>query len=476
MPGILQAMSAGGPLGATPQSGAFDLATGALDRRDRYARGSSSRVRLGQLGLAGVLVTGFVVSLAAAGTDNLLPESVRPIPAWLAGPFGSTGLNLGVGGLIGVLALMFVSYVLAVGAADRLSARAVLMSIAAFHALVLLAPPLLSTDVFSYQAYARMGQLYGANPYLHGPHVMALDPLYPFIGAKWVAIPSAYGPLFTVLSYVLAPLSIAASALAYKAIAAIASLTMVALVWNAARLRGVDPVKAAALVGLNPLIVVYGVGGGHNDLLMLAVLMAGVYALLQHRERAAGGLMVLAAGVKLTAGLFLPFAVAAGGGLGPPRRRRNVLLGASVVGAVVLSVGFAAFGSGPLHLLATLQKTQSMGDWKSIPGFISTRLGLGTVGHAAGLCLGIAFAIVFVWLVRKVWRGELDWIAGAGWMAVALLVTASSMLPWYVAWLMPLAALGGDRRLWRTSVVMTGVVLGIQLLGYIPHGSGLLGL
>ncbi len=469
-------MSVKSPLGATPQSGAFDFRTRALDRRGEFTRSSSSRVKLGQLGLAGVLLTGFVVSAAAAGTDNLLPESVRPIPGWLAGPFGSAGLNLGFGGLIGVLVLMFCSYALAVRAADRLSARAVLMSIAAFHALILLAPPLLSTDVFSYQAYARMGQLYSANPYLHGPHVIALDPLYPFIGAKWVSTPSAYGPLFTGLSYVLAPLSIAASALAYKAIAALASLITVALVFNGSRLRGVDPVKAAALVGLNPLIVVYGVGGGHNDLLMLTGLVAGFYALLQHRERASGALIVFAAGIKLTAGLFLPFALASGGGLGAPRRRRDILLGASAAAVVVATIGFAAFGSGPLHLLATLQKTQAMGDWKSIPGFISTRLGLGTLGHAAGLCLGIIFAVVFVWLVRRVWRGEMDWIDGAGWTAVALLVTASSLLPWYVAWLMPLAALGTDRRLWRTSIVMTAVILGIQLLGYIPHGSGLLGL
>ena len=162
------------------------------------------------------------------------------------------------------------------------------MTIAGLHAVVLLAPPLLSTDVFSYQAYARMWALYGTNPYLQGPHVIALDPLYPFIDAKWVTTPTAYGPVFTSLSYLLAPLSIAASALAYKAIAAVASLATVALVWNAARLRGLDPVRAAALVGLNPLIVLYGVGGGHNDLLMLALLMAGVYVLLA-ASRAHGG-------------------------------------------------------------------------------------------------------------------------------------------------------------------------------------------
>jgi Glycosyltransferase family 87 len=468
-------MSVHGPLGATPHSGAFELRAGGLDPRSTLGRRSSTHTRLGQLGLVGMLVTGFLVAIGAANTDSLLPETVRPIPPTLAGPFGISGPNLRVGGLIAVLIAMFACYVLAVRASDRLSARVVLMSIAALHALVLLAPPLLSTDIFSYQAYARMGTIYGANPYLHGPHVIALDPLYPFIGAKWVYTPSTYGPVFTAFSYLLAPLSIAASLLAYKAIAAIGSLALVAVVWNAARLRGVDSVKAAALVGLNPLIVLYGVGGGHNDMLMLAAMMAGVYALLIHRQRAGGGLIMFAAGIKLTAALFMPFAIASGGGLGAPHRRRRIVLGASTVAAALTGFSLAVFGSGPLHLIGTLEKVQTKGDWKSIPGFISTRLGLGTVGHVAGICLGVMFVTAFVWLLRRVWRGEIDWIDGAGWAAAALLITASSMLPWYVGWLLPFAALGTDRRLWRTSIVMSGVVLGIQLLGYIPHGTGPLG-
>jgi Glycosyltransferase family 87 len=465
-------MSVHGPLGATPQTGALELRSRTLDPREAAVgrRGSSLRTRLGVVGLGGVLITGLLVSIAAANTDNLLPETTRPIPGALAGPFGGASLNLHPGGLIAVLTLMFGCYVLAVAAADRLSGRAVLMTIAALNALILLAPPLLSTDVFSYQAYARMWAIYGANPYLHGPHVIALDPLYPFIGAKWVSMPSAYGPVFTAISYVLAPLSIAASVLAYKAVAALSSLVIVALVWNAARRRGVDPVKAAALVGLNPLLIVYGVGGGHNDLLMLAGLTAAVYLLLQHRERASGGMIALAAAIKLTAGLFLPFAVAAGGGLGRRNRRRDVLLGFGATSAAVAAFAFATFGSGPLHLVGTLSKTQSEGDWHSIPGFISTRLGLGTVGRATGVMLAVAFVVVLVWLVRRVWRGELDWIDGAGWTAVALMITASAIFPWYVAWMLPFAALGHDRRLWRAALVMTGVFQGIQMLGYIPHG------
>src|SRR5947209_7395753 len=205
-------MSLNGPLGAT-QGGAFELTTSPLDAR------ATTRSRAGLLGLAGLLATTLVVMLSAAATDPLLPESVRPVPRWLAGPFGATGIDIHVAGTLAALTLMFASYVVVLRTVNRLSPGLVLTAIAALYALVLLAPPLISTDVFSYQAYARMGVLYGANPYTNGPHAIALDSIYPFIGAKWVNIPSVYGPLFTMLSYVLAPMSIAASILAYKGIA-----------------------------------------------------------------------------------------------------------------------------------------------------------------------------------------------------------------------------------------------------------------
>ena len=145
--------------------------------------------------IAGALL----IALSAARTNVLLPESVRPVPGWLAGVFGRGVLDLGLGGLIAVLGLMFVSYTVAIRSADQLPARAVLFGVAGLLALVLLAPPLFSTDMFSYMAYGRVGALYGANPYLHGPSAFALDPVYPFIAARWVSTPTAYGPLFTAL-------------------------------------------------------------------------------------------------------------------------------------------------------------------------------------------------------------------------------------------------------------------------------------
>jgi Glycosyltransferase family 87 len=432
--------------------------------------GATSSSRRGLIALGGLLICGCLLAVAAAHTESLLPETIRPVPPSLAGAFGDAGLNLHVGGAIAALSLMFVSYAVVVAASTRLSARAVLIAVVALHIVVLLGPPLVSTDVFSYQAYARMGSLYAYNPYLNGPHAIALDHVFPYIGAKWSYLPSVYGPVFTAFSYLLGSLSIATSVFAYKSIAAVASLALVAVVWRCARVRGIDPVRAAALVGLNPLLVLYGVGGGHNDLLMLLALAGAIYAVLASRPRTGGGLTMVAIGVKLTAGLLLPFVIAAGG----PRHgrgRRDLLLGAGVGLALVAALSFTVFGSGAFHLLATVSLSQSKGDWKSIPGVISSRLGMPTVGHISTYVLAAAFVIASAWLVRRVWQGTTDWIDGAGWAMLAMLIASSSLLPWYVGWMLPLAALGRDRRLWRMAIVMTGVVQAIQLLGYIPHNA-----
>ncbi len=444
-------------------------ATPTIDRPDTAERDIPWR---GLVALSALVLSGSLVAVAAAHTETFLPESIRPVPAALAGAFGSLFLNLHVGGAVAALVLMFVSYAAVVALAGQLSARVVLIGIVVLHAIVLLGPPLASTDVFSYQAYARMGATYAINPYTHGAYAINLDPIFPYIGSRWsVFTPSAYGPVFTVSTYLLAPLGIAASVFAYKAIAALASLALIAVVWRCARLRGIDPVRAVALVGLNPLLVIYGVGGGHNDLLMLLAMVGGVYAILASREWVGGGLSLVAIGVKLTAGLVLPFALADGGRQGRPGRgRARLALGAGVGLAALAALSFTQFGTGSFRMLGTVVKSQRDGGWLGIPGFISSKLGLATVGHITGFVLAGAFAVTLCWLLRRVWRGQMDWLAGAGWAMLAMLVASSSLLPWYVAWLLPLAALGRDRRLAMTAIIFTGVIQGVTLMGYVPHG------
>jgi hypothetical protein len=436
------------------------------------------------VGVAGLLVGTLLIALSAAHTPSLLPESIRGgVPADLAGAFGHTGIDLHAGGTIAVLCLIFISYLIVVAAASQLTGRTVMLLIAGLHALIILGPPLVSTDVFSYQSYARMGALYGASPYLNGPHAIALDAVFPYVGAKWSYIPSAYGPAFTLFSYVFAPLSLAASVVAYKAVAAVSSVAIIALVWNLARVRGVDPVKAVALVGLNPLLVLYAVGGGHNDLLMLAISTGAAYLIIVNRGRPGGGLLVLSVAIKLTAGLLIPFAAAAGGADYGRRRRRELLIGVGIGTAIMIAVSGAVFGAGVVNVFPTVVRSQSEGDWHSIPGMVGA-VAPALVGHIVGYLLEALFLGVTVWLLRRVWRRELDWLNAAGWATFVMLATAGSLLPWYVTWLLPLAAVSTDKRLIRPTLWLTGVVLTLQMMqfagteifGYLPTGSSAMGI
>jgi hypothetical protein len=170
--------------------------------------------------------------------------------------------------------------------------------------------------------------------------------------------------------------------------------------------------------------------------------------------------MVAATAVKLTAGLLLPFAFAAEHGRARSGdARRGLLLGAALAALAIVALAYTFFGSGPLQMVATLQGIQGEGGPHSVVGFAVTEVGLpGLVGPATS-ALSVVFVLVLGWLLRRVWIGELDWIAGAGWATVCLLLTTGFLVPWYVAWLIPLAALSGDKRLLGAAIALTGLGL-----------------
>jgi hypothetical protein len=158
--------------------------------------------------------------------------------------------------------------------------------------------------------------------------------------------------------------------------------------------------------------------------------------------------------------MLLPFALAASAG----RRvwssgRARILAGAALAAALFGGVGLLMFGSGTLHLVGTLQTIQSQGGKHSIPGFILNAVGLQQLNGLVGALLRVGYAISLAWLMWRVWIGELDWITAAGWATVGLLISAGLLMPWYIAWLIPLAALSSDRKLWITAICLTSLGL-----------------
>lgn len=417
-------------------------------------RSASARVRdraptLGKLGLGLLLVcTAVLVLLATAGPSNLVPQSGQVFPRWLAGPLGglAAGLPRGPAAVSTVLSIALVvmagAYLLAVEHAVAVSARVVVGVIVALHAVLLLSPPLQLTDVFNYLGYARLGALHGLNPYTHGIAMAQHDPVFPF--STWHHLRSPYGPLFTLGSYALAPLGLPVAYWILKLVTVAASLGCVALVWRCAQRVGRDPRTAAVFVAGNPLLLVYGLGGFHNDFLMLLPVTAAVALLLAGRDRLAGGALVLAAAVKASAGLLLPFLLIGA------RRRLGLLTTAALTALAMGVVAFLVFGLAQPNLGD--QSTLLTG--LSVPNVLGLVAGSGgtPVLHRVASAVLVLSVLGLAWAS---WRGRLSWIVAAGWATLVLLGTLNWLVPWYIVWALPFAALGDSRNLRRWTLLFT---------------------
>jgi branched-subunit amino acid transport protein AzlD len=390
-----------------------------------------------------------IVLDGAAGHSPLIPKS-PDIAAWLAGVGERLGyrvfliaLLVSTGAYAGLVALVrgFA------GTGDRasvISRRWAIVLVAALQLIVFAGPVLLSTDVFSYIAYARMGVEHGLNPYLHGPVAIAGDPVFQYVGQDWIHVATAYGPLYTLLSYPLAPLGVVGALWGMKLEALLASAGTLALVWRCARRRGFDPVAAILVVGANPLYVIYGLGGAHNDLIMMLAMMAAVSLTLAsepgaRREAGAAALVVAGALVKATVAVLLPFMIVS-------RRRVWPIVGTLAAVALGALVGYAVFGIHGIDLVAALNRDAAFVSSDSFATEIAHLFGKAGVFPVDHDLLKAALVLIVLHLLWRTWRGY-DWVAASGWALLAISVTSTWLLAWYILWPLPLAVVTRDRRL-----------------------------
>ncbi len=442
--------------------------------------------------------------LAPASHDNFYPR-------WMAGPLGGLWPGLTDNGTTlkywfsAAIVFMYVAYAVVLKGSTRVEKRWILGSILAVHAIFILSPPLALTDVFNYINYGRMEWVHHLNPYTTIPILEPHDdPSYAL--SNWHQLLSPYGPLFTMLTFVVVPLGVAASFWALKGVLAIASLATLVLVYKSARLLGRDPVWAVALVGLNPIVLVWGLGGDHNDFLMMLCIVLAFYLLLRARESerarpqrpsprewfappsapllGAGATFVVAAGLKASAAVLIPVVLA--GLLNYRRALAQVLAGMVIAALVVGALSLLAFG---LHI-PDLSTQSRLVTSESVPNLIGMAIGAGGETETLHkvmtviLILSIAACCWYAWrprwgpaaLRRPARQGAASepgaaerTIVACGWASVALLVTLSWVLPWYVLWVLPLAALSASRWL-RGAALALGVYL---IIAWAP-ASGLL--
>ncbi|MFL5885016.1 MAG: glycosyltransferase 87 family protein [Thermoleophilaceae bacterium] len=418
---------------------------------------------LGALALLGLLVGCALVAVAAEQHHTFLSPSVRRSPpAWLVWPFHGLWTNFPEdrhwiqNALDVVLLGMLACYLVALGCVRFVRPALVWGAVVAVYVVLFLAPPLLLTDVFNYIDYARMGVLHHLNPYTHIPLANKHD-VVSYHLSNWHHLRSPYGPLFTLLTYALVPLGVAGSYWTYKALVMLAGIGVLVLVARLARRLGVSPTWAVVLVGLNPIVLLYGQGGQHNDVFTVLLTLASLELLLVGRERFGGAAIVGAAALKATAGAYVPIVVAGA------RSRWRALVGAATGALALGGLTYAFFGA---HLPAVGDQSKLVTPL-SMPNVFGYVIGRGGEGPSIRRAAEMTFVVAAVGAFAWSWRRR-DAIAGIGWLTVAILVTLGWNMPWYLGWLLPFVALVRGR--WfRVVAVFVIVWMTVQWLPTTPH-------
>jgi hypothetical protein len=498
-----------------PGEGAWQL-RGA--RAAARARGGDSRLPALAAGvsLAVILMTCLlIVSLAAitplAIHQGVLVPAARTgdYPDWIAGPTGVLTAWMHASAhaervlFTAAIATMLVAYLVVAYTAPRLRAPWVLGAIVLVHVIFLLSPPLSLTDVFNYLNYGRMEVVYHLNPYVTIP---ALEPHTDptFLLSNWHGLLSPYGPLFTVFTMALVPLGVAASLWAMKLTLMVASLATVLLVYRCAELLGRNPLNAAVIVGINPIVLVWGLGGDHNDFLMTFFLVLGFWLLLRARamrvgrralpapersgvsgalmrgwawldgmprplvqgepaawmEVGAGVALIAAVAIKASSAVLIPVVLAGAG------RRLRVAAGLLIGLVAAAAMTVITFGVN----LPNVGQQDRLVIPDGIPNLLGLALGFGgytsqmRTTFTALLVVVIVVATVWVWHTRR-------WLTACGVVTLALLLTLGWTLPWYILWVLPFAALSRSRGV-RIAAALFGAYI---YLAWMPYSSEILG-
>jgi hypothetical protein len=477
---------------STAQKIAVDVAM-----TERMSEGTSVRAKW----CLGIVVAGYLAMAVVAGAPKSpltvpLPTGAQP-PSWATDLARAVGLDrVGRTDLIGVswilVVVVLVAFALLLGEAwsRRIRLSAILIASGISLAISVAAPLLLSRDVYTYAAYGRIEALSKDNPYVATLSSFPHDPFVAVTSTQWLHTHSPYGPVFTLVSAAIARTwagSAGATILAFKLLTGVAIATATGFAaLTAARTRLDRAPLVAALVGLNPVLVVHTVGGAHVDALIAAPLAVAM-AIAVTRPRGVSA-RAMAITVLLTVACLVKAVIVPALALWvywivhTDRAHRGRILTAHlavIAGSMLASVTPFLAGWHTLTPFASLGGVEAWASPSHLVGRAAQAIAGSFAGSSAGADAAGAVEVAFLLLcVVLVWRlarrtGASDPAAPAEAWGVALLLLALSMpflLPWYAAWFVPFLGLLADEVLVLAGALVTGV-LALTLIPADPfHG------
>lgn len=448
-----------------------------------------------QRAAAGAGLAAVLVMSVAAVVVGPLPEN-RPQPwwfnlpgAWPESPAGVVALSVAFYAGLGLLTVAWL--VVGIGVrAGRWRVRGLCLLGGIWAAPLVLAPVALSTDLYTYLGQGLVAHT-GLNPYQYGPVFAGLPAgVVARMAVMWLGTPSPYGPVFVGLAGAIAPLAREhlVYALVILRLVAVAGLVLLAFALpRLARRLGADPARATWLGVTSPLVLGSFVLSGHNDALMLGLLVAGLA--MAARERPVAGvspalvgvaLCALAAMVKAPAAAAIVFLAVAWAwqqstlAAGAVRLAASALVAAAVAAATTLVVGVGWGWFDLAALMSPALTTTPFTPVSSIAFAVSWVAGAfgGAVPflailptfQTAGLAAALAFGLALLARHRRVGVAR-----ALGLTLLAVVLASPVTWPWYLSWGVVLLAAATPARRVRGLIGLAAV----PLLVIRPDGGAL---
>lgn len=427
-----------------------------------------ARRRLGVAALASGLIYALYLAIA------FLPEHIAKPRLYLfavvnRGELEPIVFTLAVAALFALAAVAWRLVGAPEGAALR---RWAILPPLGFATLLLLTMPLTSRDVFYYLMIGRVLGVHGANPYLVAPAAFPTDPFFQY--TNWPDYTAPYGPLWLLLSAGIALLggsSLAWGICLFKLVAFGAYLACGLLIGAILRACGKPALPGVVLWLWNPLVLLEFPGAGHNDVLMLALLLLGVWLYLTGRLRLALAAVAAAAMIKSVAIVALPLLL--WHHLAPHdgwRARAREALRLVWSPALVIAASLAPLWAGTAMLGPVRESSHyysSIGHIVRIAleSFLSPRLSGNLVRGAIFLLLLVGYLLI----LRRLPGDPARLLAGLAWTMLLLIALWPFFVPWYCAWGVALVAtLGSRRRGAQALILCLGATFSYLFQLYLP--------
>lgn len=364
--------------------------------------------------------------------------------------------------------------------------RAVVACAALWFAPLLLGPPLLSSDVYSYAAEGAM-VTQGLDPTaqdmsrLHfGDYIVHTDPVWR------VSYGNPYGPVQMGTAASIVDASGHNFSLTLWGLRLLALGAVFASVWglsDIARHYGVDPPTAVAIGIANPITVLHLVGGAHNDAFLMAFLVTGTAFALRGRWPLGVVFLALATGVKLPAAAAIVYLGWQRLGGTAAMRDRIVVVGKALAGAGVAMIGLCMLiGISLTGWVASMQNSgKTMGTLS-----LTTRLGyvvssacrvVGLPNHdgtwIALFRYGGLLLAAYICLRLLGWSSRIGAVQATAISMMAVVLLGPVVWPWYLVPAIALLGAAGVGR-WRPALLVLTISFAFEVFPVGPKSKPVL--